>query len=119
MALDILAWQYTDDFANVYTRGVAQYVAAQVDGGGVTKIGGTITTGLQQETVPIGVKPRTVAAINAAGTRRRRVVIMTTTAPLWAGTSTTIDLRDGAGVSSTYTVYSRTGERRRTRAPGQ
>jgi hypothetical protein len=118
MAVDIRAWEYTDDLGNVYTRGVAKYISDQM-GVGLVLIGGQAVTSLAQEPLPGGVKPRVVKCIDPASGRRREVVIMNTSdSSLWSGAATAIALHDGAGASTVYTVYSRRGERRRVRAPG-
>lgn len=119
MAIDIRAWVYTDDLSNQFELGLAKYIGDQVNGVGTPLVGGASTTlvGVQPETVPRSLKPRTLTLINAAG-KRRRIVAFDTGSDLWQGISRTINLQDGAGALSSYSVFSRTGERRRVRAPG-
>lgn len=115
MAIDIRPWKYTTDDAEEYSRGVADYISDQLET--VTPlIGGEIIASGSLPRLPSGLKPRGVRVANAAG-KKRFVVIFSTDAPLWVGSSTAIDLQDGAGVESSYSVYSRVGERQPRRAP--
>lgn len=115
VAIDIRPWTYTTDDAEVYSRGVADYISDQVNGSDVL-IGGSIISSGSLPRLPSGLMPRGVRVANAAG-KKRFVVIFDVTAPLWVGTVTSINLQDGAGSSTAYSVYSRVGERQPRRAP--
>jgi hypothetical protein len=115
MALDIRPWLYTSDDGHAYSRGVADYITDQLDD--VTPIvGGSAIVSGSQPRLPSGLKPRGVRVANAAG-KKRFVVCFTPTAPLYAGDVITVNLQDGAGASTEYSVYSRVGERQPNRAP--
>lgn len=116
MALDIRPWTYTSDAAEEYSRGVDKFVSDQVNGGSDPLIGGTAITTGSKPRIPSGLKPRGVRVANAAG-KKRFVTCFTADAPLFASTSTSVNLKDGAGVSSAYSVYARVGERAPNRAP--
>lgn len=119
MAIDIRAWVYTTDQGQDYQYGLAQYIGAQTGAGGAPLVGGHAqTAGENLDSLPSSVKPRTVTVVNAATGKTRQVVCFSTDAPLFAGTSTTINLQDGAGDSAAYGVYTSTGERKRRRKPG-
>ena len=118
MASDIRAYRYVTDQGAVFQMGLAQYIAAQQNAGGDPLVGSApVAPGQVLETMPKSLKPRRVTLVNAAG-RKRSIPVFSTDAPLWTGTSTQINLQDGAGASTAYSVYSRSGERRRQRAPG-
>lgn len=115
MAEDIRPWKYTSDDAEVYSRGVADYISDQVNGTDPL-IGGEIIATGSLPRLPSGLKPRGVRVANPAGLKRF-VVIFDVTAPLWTGVVSAISLQDGAGDLTTYSVYSRVGERQPRRAP--
>jgi hypothetical protein len=115
MAIDIRPWTYTTDDAEVYSRGVADYISDQVNGSDPL-IGGSIIATGSLPRLPSGLIPRGVRVANAAG-KKRFVVIFNVDAPLWVGTVSAISLQDGAGAATSYSVYSRVGERQPRRAP--
>ena len=115
MAEDIRPWNYESDDGEHYSRGVADYISDQVSD--VTPlIGGAIIATGSLPRLPSGLKPRGVRCSNPAG-KKRFVVVFDVAAPLWTGTATEITLQDGAGVETSYSVYSRVGERQPRRAP--
>src|SRR5262245_19064359 len=118
MAGDIRAWRYTADNNTVYQYGLAAYIGAQENPPGTAIVGGTAQQqGQRLHPIPRSLKPRNVRLVNPTGTKSRTVVCMTSTAPLFVGTISTLTLHDGDGTSATYTVYSATGERTRARKP--
>lgn len=108
----IRALYVSDNGTNLVT-GINSEVAALLDGSDDSLIGyaaapvGTLP-------VPRQMLPRRVVLFNPAG-KRRELICLTTTAPLWVGSSTTIALEDSDGASTTYTVDSRKGEQVRKR----
>lgn len=116
MAIDIRPWEYTSDDGEVYSRGVADYISDQVGASTEPKIGGAIIATGSKPPLPRGLNPRGVRVANAAG-KKRFVVCFDKAADLFTGVETSINLQDGAGASTAYTVYARTGERQRNRAP--
>jgi hypothetical protein len=118
VAIDIRARVYTTDRGNDYILGSAQYMDAQNNLGGNPLVGGAAAAeGNALDPLPRGIKPRIVYLHNSAGVKRS-VVCFTPDAPLFTGTSTAINLQDGAGVSSAFTVHGSRGESRRGRAAG-
>jgi len=115
VALDIRPWTYTSDIGEDYSRGVADYISDQLLEA-TPLIGGTIISSGSLPRIPSGLKPRGVRVANATG-KKRFVVCFEASAPLFAGTATTVSLQDGAGDATNYTVYSRVGERSPGRAP--
>jgi hypothetical protein len=112
MALDIRAVKYTDDAGGTFQTGMAQYILSQVNGSAVplVGVGAQVSGDGALDPLPRGFRPRITYVSNAANGKTRAVVCLTTDAPLYTGTSTSINLQDGAGDVLAYTRVKRRGE---------
>jgi len=115
-ARDMKVWTYTDDNGDSYRIGVGGWIASQVNGSSIPKIGGS-EADTDSKKFPRGLKPRKAKVYDAVSGTRRNVVCMDTTCDLWATPGTTIQLNLGQpGVLTTFTRYGVTGERGRDSA---
>lgn len=106
---DLKSVVYTSDDGRDYAMKMDAATFAQ--GGGTPYVGGADYDGSPQlPRYPANYRARYVT-VSVAG-NKRRVVCLTTTAPLWTGTQTTIDLQVLGAAAVTYTRYASTGERR-------
>lgn len=104
-ARDVQAVVYTDDNGTDYVTGQSADVFAQ------GKTGGADYTGTPQlEGLPRTLRPRGVYVTN--GTRTKFVVCLESTADLYTGAETTIDLLElGSATALTWTRHKPRGER--------
>lgn len=113
---DLKAVVYTDDDGNDWATAIDASVFAQ---GAGALVGGADYTGTPLlDPLPKGLIPRSVSV--SAGTNKRKVVCLTTSATLFTGAATTVDLSQiGSAAAVTYTVYKKNRERdhRRFRDP--
>jgi hypothetical protein len=102
MANQIIRALYVSNNGTNFAVGVNAEVASLIDGAAASLIGyAAAPAGLLP--LPRQMKPRRAVVFNAAG-RRREVILLSSSAPLATGTSTTIALEDSDGASSVYTV---------------
>jgi hypothetical protein len=101
------AWTYSRDDATDFRRGAQKAITDQKDDT-IVKVGGSLAAGTVPQH-PHGLKPR-VALVQSAAGARRRVVCYEVDAPLYIGTTSTINL-DVDGASVAFTRYGAEGER--------
>jgi hypothetical protein len=119
MAIDIRKWVYTADNGDEYALGVASYIVAQLDASDDPIIGGRAAVGTDTlHMLPRGMKPRHVTVVNAATGKKRTVVCLQVTAPLFTGAVGAITLQDGAGATASYVRAGPEPEKFRKRAAG-
>jgi hypothetical protein len=108
-ARNLVAWTYTDDNGQAYTRRVDAFYSAQADLGGAAASGATLL-----REMPRNLKPRAVNVYHAASGQSNWVVCNTNAAyaALTVGTSE-IDIRNGGGDVVTGIVRAKRGERPR------
>lgn len=113
---DRVSWLYTRDDTGlvaptVFKTAVLTAVSTQVGGGASPIVGGSTGVGSTKTGFPRGFKPR-VALVQSAAGLKRRVVCFESTAPLYIGSETTINLPVNS-VSTAFTRYGCEGERQR------
>lgn len=115
MANQIIRALYVSDNGTNFSVGVDSEVAAQT---GTTDPAASLIGYAPAPTgtppLPRQMKPRRVVMFNAAG-KRREVICLSPTAPLWTGSQLVIPLEDSDGASSNYTRDQRRDERFRAR----
>lgn len=115
MANQIIRAKYVSDNGTELVVGIDSEVAAQT---GTTdpavSLIGYAAAGAGLLPLPRQMKPRRVVAYNPAG-KRREVICLTDTAPLWTGDQTVIPLEDSDGASTNYTVDQKKPESFRAR----
>ena len=112
---DFVAWTYTDDNGQTYTRRADKFYTDQASVPPAEDVAGSAASGgtLLRE-MPRNLKPRAVFAWNSVAAIGAWIVIYTPTkfASLTVGTST-IDFRDAGGTTHTGVVLDKRGERPR------
>jgi len=76
-------------------------VLAQVDGGAVPITGYSLPA-VGTLPLPRQLRPRRAILFNPAG-KRREVICLTNTCPMWVGTTITLNIEDSDGASTVYT----------------
>lgn len=108
-----VTWKYTTDRAVEYSQRISKYITDQVDGSSNVLVGGAAADGTEEE-LPDSIRPRVALCYNSTKKLARRVICFSHTAPIYQGTSTTINLACGHPTAVTaFTVYGYEGERTR------
>lgn len=115
MANQIIRAKYTADNGDEFVVGIDSEVAAQT---GTTdpaaSLVGYAAAPIGLNPLPRQMKPRRVVLFNPAG-KRRELIVLSPTAPLWDKTQLVIPLEDSDGASTNYTVDAYKGEQVRKR----
>lgn len=115
MANQIIRAKYVADNGDEFVVGIDSEVAADT---GTTdpaaSLVGYAAAPIGLNPLPRQMKPRRGVFFNAAG-KRREVIILSPTAPLWTGDQAVLTLEDSDGASSEYTLDAKKGEQVRKR----